>query len=171
MRTKKRHSDFGVAMLFISPFTLGFLLFILYPTIMSLYYSFTEYNALKPPVFVGIKNYAALLQDAQLWNAVGNTLYMLLLGVPLVCLTGLAIAVVLNRKVPLLGLFRTVIYLPAVVPPVAVALIWTWLLNPNYGLVNAVLEKMGLARPGWLADPRWAKPALLLMAVFWGGAM
>lgn len=162
-----RKSDFGTAMLFVAPFTIGFLVFILYPTVMSCYYSFTEFNALKPPALVGLSNYARLFSDKVFARAMQNTLYMLVLGVPLVCGAGLLIAVALNRKVPLQGLFRTIIYLPAIIPAVAVALIWTWILNPEYGLLNALLGFVGLPKIGWLADPAWSKLSLLFMSV-WG---
>lgn len=163
----KRKSDFGIAMIFAAPFTIGFLVFILYPFVMSFYYSLTEFNALKDPVFIGLKNYQNLLKDPIFWKSLSNTFYMVIFGVPLICISGLLMASLLNNKVPLLGLLRTVIYLPSVIPGVAVALIWAWILNPNYGLVNSVLEKVGFEKIGWLADANYSKPALLIIGV-WG---
>jgi multiple sugar transport system permease protein len=166
-RKMKQKSDFTVAMLFISPFIIGFFLFILYPTAMSLYYSFTDFNALTPPVFAGLKNYLALLTDKLYFKAVLNTIYILIVGTPLVCGTGLLIAIILNHKIPFLGVFRTIVYLPAVIPTVAAALIWTWIFNPEYGLMNTILNQFGVPKIGWLADPAWSKFSLVIMSI-WG---
>ena len=167
MGCKTKKSDFSVAMVFMSPFIIGFFVFILYPMLMSFYYSFTDFTALKPPVFTGFKNIASLSKDRVFFIAILNTSYMVILGTPLVCITGLLTAILLNRKVPILSLFRTVIYIPAIVPSVAAALIWTWILNPEYGPINALLRTLGVsAPPGWFADPRFSKPALLFISIW-----
>ena len=166
-RKPGQKSDFALAMLFISPFIIGFFAFILYPTVMSFYYSFTDFNALKSPVFTGLKNFRMLFSDRLYFKSILNTVYILFLGTPLVCATGLLMAVALNRRVPFKGFFRTIIYLPAVIPTVAVALIWTWILNPEYGLMNSILNLAGLPKIGWLVDPKWAKFSLILMSM-WG---
>lgn len=163
---KKRKSDFGTAMIFAAPFTIGFLAFILYPFVMSFYYSLTEFNALKAPVFTGLENYRTMLSDPLFWKSMKNTLYMVFFGVPLICGCGLLAASLLNHKMPLQGLFRTLIYLPSVIPPVAVALVWAWILNPTSGLLNAVLEKLGVGQIGWLSDARYSKIALLMIGVW-----
>jgi len=163
----RQKNDFALAMLFISPFAIGFFLFILYPTVMSLYYSFTDFNALRSSVFIGLKNYRVLFTDRLYLKSIFNTIWMLLVGTPLVCGTGLLMAVILNRKVPFLGFFRTIIYLPAIIPTVAVALIWAWILNPEYGLMNAIMNLFGLPKIGWLADPLWSKFSLIIMSM-WG---
>ncbi|MDD3409844.1 MAG: sugar ABC transporter permease [Eubacteriales bacterium] len=168
----RERKEFWLAMLFISPFTIGFLVFLLYPTLMSLYYSLTDYNLMSSPIFSGFKNYSLLWKDPVFGKSVLNTLYMTLLGVPLCNLAALLTAVLLNRRTPLNGLFRTLIYLPAVIPVVAVSLIWTWILNPDYGLLNAMLEAIGLTKHGWMSDAFYAKPALLMMSVWsMGNAM
>jgi multiple sugar transport system permease protein len=156
-----------MALLFISPFAVGFLLFNLYPILMSLYYSFTNFNILQKPVWVGLDNYTKMFSDPLVLKSVLNTGYLIFLGIPLITLFSLIIAVLLNAKIPGTSLFRTVIYMPSVVPPVAAALLFAWLLNPNYGLANGMLKLVGIDGPGWLGSPFWSKPSILLMLI-WG---
>lgn len=164
--------EFCLAMLFLSPFTIGFLVFMLYPILASLYYSLCSYHPLSVPSFIGLKNYAMLLKDPLFYQSMSNTLYMLVLGVPLTNLCALLTAAMLNRKTKLSGLFRTIIYLPAVVPVVAVTIIWTWILNPDFGLANALLQSLGMNKLGWMADAAYVKPALLFISVWsMGNAM
>ncbi|MCS6950118.1 MAG: sugar ABC transporter permease [Armatimonadota bacterium] len=165
-RTRDRWRDL-TGWLFVSPWLLGFLLFTLYPILASLYYSFCDYRVLSPPKWVGLSNYVALLTDRDYFlPSLGNTLFMLI-ELPLALVIGLAMALLLNHKIPGIGVFRTIYYLPSVMPVVAVAVLWLWVLNPQYGLLNAiltpVLAPLGLQPPGWLADPAWAKPAFIMM--------
>lgn len=164
--TRRRWRDL-TGWLFVSPWLVGFLLFTLYPIVASLYYSFCDYRVLSPPKWVGLANYAALLTDRDYFlPSLGNTLFMLI-ELPLALVIGLAMALLLNHKIPGIGVFRTIYYLPSVMPVVAVAVLWLWVLNPQYGLLNAiltpVLAPLGLQPPGWLADPAWAKPAFIMM--------
>jgi multiple sugar transport system permease protein len=146
----------------------GLALFRAYPLLASFYYSLTEYSVLRPPRWVGLANYTYLLsEDEYFWRfAVSNTLFMFL-ELPLAILLGVGMAMLLNRRMRGIGLFRAVFYLPSLVPTVAVALLWLWLLNPQYGLANAALEGLGLPGLGWLAEPRWSKPSFILMDL-WG---
>jgi multiple sugar transport system permease protein len=154
--------------LFISPWVLGFVAFYLYPAIASLYYSFTDFKILEAPRWVGLDNYAHLGSDPLFWKSLGNTLYLAVIGLPLSVLSALAIALLLNVKgIRGISIFRTIFYLPVVVPTVAVAILWIWLLNPQYGLVNQVLGFLGLPQPLWFFDPAWTKPGIILMTV-WG---
>jgi multiple sugar transport system permease protein len=153
--------------LFVSPWLIGFFLFTLYPILASLYYSFCDYRVLTPPKWVGLANYAALLTDRDYFlPSLWNTLFMLI-ELPLALIIGLTMALLLNHKIPGIGIFRTIYYLPSIMPVVAVAVLWLWVLNPQYGLLNAVLTPLlapfGLQAPGWLADPKWAKPAFIMM--------
>ena len=153
--------------LFVSPWLIGFFLFTLYPILASLYYSFCDYRVLTPPRWVGLANYVALLTDRDYFlPSLGNTLFMLI-ELPLALVIGLTMALLLNHKIPGIGIFRTIYYLPAVMPVVAVSVLWLWVLNPQYGSLNAiltpVLAPLGLQPPGWLADPKWAKPAFIMM--------
>ncbi|MCL6474617.1 MAG: sugar ABC transporter permease [Firmicutes bacterium] len=162
---KRQHNLQG--WLFVSPWLAGFFVFTLYPILASLYYSFCDYRVLTPPKWVGLANYAALLTDRDYFlPSLWNTLFMLI-ELPLALIIGLTMALLLNHKIPGIGVFRTIYYLPSIMPVVAVAVLWLWVLNPQYGLLNAVLTSLlapfGLQPPGWLADPKWAKPAFIMM--------
>lgn len=136
---------------------------------MSLYYSFTQFNILQKPQFVGLQNYKMMLHDPLFWKSVYNTLYITVLGVPLSIILGLIAAVLLNQKVRGVGIFRTLMYLPSIVPPVAVAIVFMFILNPDYGLLNAILAFLHLPQPGWLADPSFSKLSMLFMALWQSG--
>jgi len=157
----------GLGLLLIGPWLLGFLAFGLYPTVISLYYSFTRFSGFGSPVFTGLTNYNLIINDPVFWKAVGNTLYITGLGVPLSLILGLAIALPLNARIRGQAIYRTLIYLPTIVPTVVTALIWLWIFNPDYGLLNAILEKLHLPTASWLASPDQSKIALLIM-VLWG---
>jgi multiple sugar transport system permease protein len=154
---------------FISPWLLGLFIFSAYPLVASFYFSFTKYNVLKPPVWIGMANYVNMVSgDPVYWKSVSNTLYYALISVPLGLAFSLFLAILLERAVVGIGFFRTVYYLPAIVPPVAGALVWMLLLDPGNGLVNSALRSLGMSRPpGWFRDPNWSKPGLIIMSL-WG---
>jgi ABC-type sugar transport system permease subunit len=158
-----------VGLLFASPWIIGFLIFGLYPMMMTLFYSFTKFNILQPPHFVGFENYVKMVHDPLFWQSVWNTLYITILGVPLSIVLGVGAGVLLNQKVRGVGIFRTLIYLPSIVPPVAVAIVWMFILNPNYGLLNGILSLLHVHQPGWLADPAYSKMSMLFMALWQSG--
>lgn len=166
-RASKRRNHTAAGILFALPWIIGFLAFSLYPIIMSVYYSLTDFNMFQTPKFVGLENYSALFQDEKFYKSLGNTLYMTVLCTPLCLVAGLLLAVLLNQKVRAMPIFRTFFYLPSIVPLVASSMLWLWILNPQYGLLNNILQKLGLYQPNWLTDPRFTKPALLIMGV-WG---
>lgn len=157
----------GLGLLFIAPWLLGFLAFGLYPMLASLYYSFTRYSGFGAPVVTGLTNYNLMIHDPVFWTAIRNTLYFVGLGVPLSIVLGLAIALPMNANVRGIGIYRTLIYLPTIVPTVVGALVWLWIFNPDYGLLNSILGGLHLPTGSWLASPDQAKPALLIM-VLWG---
>lgn len=159
--------------LFASPWILGFFIFTLYPVCSSLYYSFTSYNTLKPPKWTGLYNYIYMFTKDQLFTkSLINTIYYAVLSVPLGIAAGVLVALLLNQKVKGMRLFRTLFYLPTVASSVATALLWLWLMEPNFGLFNTLLEKVGINGPGWLTDPVWAKPSLIIMSLWTvGGGM
>ncbi|HEY3265855.1 MAG TPA: sugar ABC transporter permease [Armatimonadota bacterium] len=170
-RAARRRVLVGLA--FVSPWLLGFLIFTLYPVIASFHYSLTDFPVLQPPRYVGLENYRALLfDDEYFWRyAVYNTVYMFI-ELPLGIGMGLALATLLNQKLKGMPAFRAMLYLPSVVPAVASAMLWLWIFNPQYGLANSALSAAGLPKLGWLVEPRWAKPALILMDVWTvGGGM
>jgi multiple sugar transport system permease protein len=158
---------------FISPWVIGFLILTVYPFFASLYYGFTDYHVTEPAKWVGLENYQYMFfKDSVFWKSLGNTLYYVGLSVPLRVALGLSLALLLNQKIPLMSIFRTLYYLPAVTPAIASSILWIWLLKGDWGLINMGLRLIGIKGPGWLADPAWAKPALILMSLWGvGGAM
>jgi multiple sugar transport system permease protein len=155
-------------LLFVSPWLLGFLAFRLYPFIASLYYSLTFYTVLKPPTFVGLENYQRLLtEDTRFHAAVFNTFYYAVIAVPLGTVAAIGLALLLNMRVRGLAVYRTIYYLPSITPLVAASIVWLWIYNPQVGVMNFLLTLVGIHGPGWLGDPAWAKPALIIMSV-WG---
>jgi multiple sugar transport system permease protein len=167
MSRAERRSIF-VGLAFIAPWLIGFVVFTAYPVAASLYYSLTDYPILKPPRWVGLENYATLLfRDEYFWRyAVFNTAYMFL-ELPATVVLGVGLATLLNQRLRGMGLYRTVFYLPSVVPTVAIAMLWLWVLNPQYGLANDLMRSLGLDPLGWITDPKWAKPSFILMDL-WG---
>lgn len=157
----------GLGLLFISPWLLGFLAFGLYPTLASLYYSFTRYTGFGTPVVTGLTNYGLIIHDPVFWKAVWNTVYITGLGVPLSIGLGLAIALPLNARLRGQAVYRTLVYLPTIVPSVVMALVWLWIFNPDYGLLNSILSTLHLPTGSWLASPDQSKEALLIM-ILWG---
>jgi multiple sugar transport system permease protein len=153
--------------LFLSPWIVGFLLLTLGPMIASLYFSFTQYNIVDPPKWIGTANYARLLGDPLFWQSLKVTLYFAVLALPSGLVVGFMLAILLNQKVPGVNLWRTLYFLPSVLSGVAVTLLWVILFNPQVGAVNLLLEKVGIKGPGWLNDPDWAVPSLVIMAL-WG---
>ena len=166
--TREERRNLRLGLLFISPWLLGFLCFTLYPMLASLYYSFTDFKILEAPRWVGFDNYTQMFRDPLFWKSLLNTLYLALVGTPLSVLVALGIALLLNTKgVRGIGIYRTVFFLPVIFPFVAAAILWLWLLNPPYGLVNQLLGFIGVRGPGWFYDANWAKNGIILMVV-WG---
>jgi multiple sugar transport system permease protein len=156
--------------LFLSPWILGFLAFIVYPMIATLYYSFTKYDLLQAPQWVGTFNYRFMLHDPLFWQSVRNTLWMVVFGVPLQVVFAISIAVVLTRPKRGSSVYRTLYFLPSMVPVVAAALGFTFILNP-VGPVNHILAFLHLPHPYWFEDPLWSKPGLLLLGLWGVGEM
>lgn len=132
----------------------------------SLVLSFTDYDVLRPPRFIGLENYQQLLEDPRLRLSLNNTFFYAALHVPLATIVALALALLLDRVERAAGFFRTVFYLPSMTPAVAVGALWLWLLNPRVGLVNRGLDMVGIAGPGWTTDPLWIKPGIVLMSLW-----
>jgi len=161
-------------LLFISPWLIGALCFLAYPIGAALYYSFTDYNVLSSPRFVGLANYGQLfMQDPLFWTSVSNTLIFVVLSVPMSLAMALSLALLLNsRYLRPAGLFRTVYFLPSIIPIVPVVILWTWILAPTNGLLNTYLGMLGITGPGWFSSADWDKPALAVMSIWGsGGAM
>ena len=160
--------DLRNGLLFAAPWLVNLAVFIAYPIAASLYYSFCAYDTLRPPRWIGIENYRNLFTDDPLfWKSLFNTLYMVAVGLPIGLVVSLGIALLMNQKLKGMAFYRTIYYLPSITPVVATSVLWLWLLNPEIGLVNTVLTKVGIEGPGWLQSPDWSKPALILMGL-WG---
>jgi multiple sugar transport system permease protein len=147
---------------------IGFVGFTAGPMIASIYLSFTSYDLLQSPQWVGLANFSHLLHDARVWNSLKVTTLFAFISVPVNMLFGLGLALLLNQRIRGLGIWRTVFYLPAVVPAAAMGLLWRWLLDGQYGLLNYLLEEgLGITGPNWLSSREWVIPAFIIMS-FWG---
>ena len=153
--------------LFILPWIIGFLVFILGPVIASFYFSLTEYEVVKSPVWIGLENYRELIHDDLFWQSMKVTTIYVAFSVPLTLILSFMVALLMNQKIYFVGFWRTIYYLPNLVPLVAGTMLWLWLLNPNYGLVNGMLSRFGIDGPLWLQSTKWALPSLILMSL-WG---
>jgi multiple sugar transport system permease protein len=156
----------GLVALFLLPALIPLIVFRLVPMAGSLAVSLTEWNLLRPAVFVGIDNYTHVLTDRNFHKALTNTLYYMVGYLPLVLLGALAIAVLLNSKLKGATFFRGIYFLPVVTSWVVVALLWKWLLSPEGGIVNYLLGLVGIEGPGWWTDPAWAMPAIIIASVW-----
>lgn len=157
------------ALAFLVPNITGFLIFTLGPVIASLLLSFVEWDILTPPRWVGLENFVKLIRDKNFWYYLSNTLYFMA-GIPLGMAVSLALALALNRKLRGITIYRTFYFLPVISSMVAVALLWRWIYNPDFGLLNSFLRMIGIKNPPqWLSSTFWAKPALIIMGV-WKGA-
>jgi multiple sugar transport system permease protein len=166
-RSKLARREAGAFYLFVLPWLLGFLAFTLYPMLASTYYSFTTYNVVEMK-FIGLQNYKELLRDPLFYQALWVTAKYTLVSVPLTVAAALTVAVLLNQKVPFLSFWRTLYYLPSVITGVAVALLWRWILNPQYGVINSFLQQVfGIQGPRWFYSEQWVIPSYWLMAL-WG---
>lgn len=155
--------------LFIAPWTLGFLLFILGPIVASLVLGFAQYDVILPAKWIGLANFRELLQDPLFWTSLGNTVYVVCLAVPLGMAIAFGIALLLNQKVSGMAAYRTGYFIPSIVPAVASAALWLYLLQPQWGLVNGLLDLVGIEGPAWLASTRWSKPSIIMLMVWASG--
>ena len=156
--------------LFIAPWLLGFVLFTAGPILASLALGLSDYDIVSSPHLVGLSNYTRLWADPLFHVSLFNTLYYVVFAVPLGLAVSLVLAVLLNQKVHGTAIYRTLFYIPSIVPAVANTLVWLWLLEPQWGLFNSLLGLIGLPGPLWLASEYWSKPALILMALWGSGA-
>lgn len=184
-----RAREVGAAMLFLSPWAIGFAAFVGGPILFSIIFSFTRYDVLSPARYVGMSNYVQVASDPNFYVSLLNTAYMVI-AIPLTMAVSLAIALLLNRSVRGIGFYRAAFYMPAIVPLVAASLMWVWLLNPSYGLINGALiwlydtapmqalahllgrmtgEPFRFTLPLWLQSENWSKPSLILMKLWAAG--
>lgn len=156
------------AYLFIAPQMIGLAIFTLGPILYAGYLSFTKWNLIKPPEWVGFENYIDQLTDPSILNLLKNTIIITAGYIPLVMIVSLAMALALNQKLRFTVVYRTAYFMPVVTSLVAIALVWRWVLQPDFGLVNYLLSLIGIEGPDWLSSTNWAIPGLILMRVWWG---
>lgn len=163
-----RRREARAGLLFLAPWLVGLLVFNIYPLLATVYLSFTDYAVVTSPEWVGLNNYTEMFTtDPSFWPAVRNSLYYALLSVPVGLVASLVLALVLNMRAAGIGLYRTLFYLPSVVPPVVSTIVFIIMLEPTAGVVNTILRSVGLPAPAWFADPVWAKPGLIILSL-WG---
>lgn len=162
-----RGGETRVALLFALPWILGFSVFLAYPVLASFLTSFTDFSVLRSPRWIGIENYREMAGDEVFWITIRNTLAYVVSAVPLGSVTALLLALLLNTKVKGMAFYRTLFYVPSLVPMVALGVLWLWIFNGEYGLLNEGLRRVGLPTPNWLGDPAWSKVTLVLVAM-WG---
>lgn len=163
-----RRREARAGLLFILPWLLSLLIFTSYPVLAAFYLSFTDYNIVQPPRWVGLQNYRTMFTtDTAFWTAVWNSTYYALLSVPLGLVISLGLALIMNLGAKGIGIYRTIFYLPALAPPVAGTIVFILMFDPSNGLINVLLEMVGLPTPGWFTDPTWSKPGLIILSL-WG---
>jgi multiple sugar transport system permease protein len=158
------------ALLFISPWIIGFLIFTAWPVINSAYLSLTDYDVINDPSFIGFDNYVRLFQDPKVGLALQNTFLFTVMSVPTQLVVSLGLALLLNSATKATGFFRTAFFLPKMTPPVAVGILLLMLFNGQNGLINGFLGIFGIDGPDWTTDPDWVKPGLVLMSLWTVGA-
>ena len=162
-RNSERAKEERAFWFFLSPWLIGFTLFVGGPIIASLYLSFTTYNVIDPARFTGLENFKGLFSDRLFYKSLTVTAYYVALAVPFSIISGLILAVMLNQKVKGQAFFRTMYYAPSVISGVSVAFLWSWLLNPDFGIVNSFLSDLGIQGPGWFTSTKMVIPSMVLM--------
>jgi len=190
-RGANERSETRAALLFASPWFVGFCVFMLYPLLASIYFSFCDYSVLRKPVWIGMTNYRDLIHDSVFWTGLSNTAVYALMALPFGMLVAISLALLLNAKVRGMTVYRTIFFLPSLVPTIPLAVLWLWVFNGEHGILNEFIKHIPLVTlhlrhtigpawlhlptlsvtylngPNWLSDTMWSKPALALMAV-WG---
>lgn len=161
----KRLRDYLGGYLFLLPNFAGFLVFTSLPVLASLFLSFVKWDLLTAPEWVGIENFVKVMKDQLFWKYVGNTMF-LMIGIPVGMFASLGLALVMNRKLRGMVFFRTVYFLPSISAGVALCMLWRWIYNPDFGLLNSFLANVGISGPQWLSSTVWAKPALMIMGLW-----
>ena len=166
--SRLERNDLLYGLLFASPWILGLLCLFGYPILASLYYSFTEYSILAPPKWMGLANYATMFTTDEVFiRSLYNSAYFAVMFVPLGIIAAVSIALMLNLQIHGQSVYRTIYFLPVLVPDVALAILWIWMLNPQVGLVNTLLwDLFKVEGPGWTSSPQWSKPAVVLMSLW-----
>jgi multiple sugar transport system permease protein len=147
---------------------LGLLIFTAYPIVFTFYLSFTEYKIVDAPTFIGLRNYVEMFSDELFLKSLSATIYYSVLAIPLTLITGFMVAILMNQKVRGISIYRTIWYLPTLVPAAAAAALWRWILNRDFGLLNNLLDFFGIPGPGWLIEPGLTIPSLVMIGLWMG---
>ncbi len=166
-KTERRDNINGF--LFALPWIVGFVCFSLIPLLTSLYYSFTSFNPVKAPEWVGLENYQYLLKDPLVLKSLKNTLFMAFVSTPINLFIAMLLASLLNSKYKGRGIVRTLFFMPSIIPMIAATMVWIWMFDPTYGYINRVLGVIGIHGPAWLVNPAYTKWALVLMGTWCTG--
>jgi len=170
-RPRRPSEEAVTGWLVVTPWIVGFLIFMVWPLTASVYFSLTKYNVVSSPVWVGLDNYRRILSDdPKFAQSIVNTLIYAAIFVPLHLFMALGTALLLHRARHLKGIFRTVYYLPSITPAIATAYVWILILNPNEGIVNRALRALHLPAPGWTVDPFWTKPTIVISQLWLVGS-
>lgn len=165
----KKKSEAIAGLLFASPWLIGLVVFVAYPVITSLYYSLCDYSVLKPPVYIGLHNYQKIFHDEDFYVSLKNTVTFSLISIPIGTIINFTVAILLNAKVKGQAIYRTLFFVPSLVPAVPLAIIGLSLFNSDNGVVNFLLGLIHVKGPNWLSDPLFSKPVLMFLAVWTGG--
>jgi multiple sugar transport system permease protein len=166
MSSARRQHAVSTGLLWISPWIIGFSLFTLLPAGITAYFSVCEFDGLHAPVYTGRENWQALGEDPVFWKVLANTALYATFALPLGAMAALGLALLLNRPIPGRRLWWAIIFAPALVPLVAVAMIWLWMFNPRFGPLNLALGLVGMEGPNWLTDSRWTMPSMVLVSLW-----
>lgn len=153
--------------LFALPWIIGFLGLSVYPLIMSLYYSFTEFNPVSPAKWVGLQNFVDLFQDRRFYKSLGNTCFYAFVATPIFLCVAILLAVIVNKNFKGRGIVRTIFFMPSIIPMVAATMVWIWMFDPTYGYINNFLALFGIEGPAWLINPKTTMWSLIMMGM-WG---
>jgi multiple sugar transport system permease protein len=166
--SRRRRLEAWTGLIFVLPWMISLLVLTIYPILDTVYLSFTDYSILEAPKWIGLANYEEIfLKDAAIRPAVYNSLYYALLSVPIGLVLSLGLALLLNMRAAGIGIYRTIFYLPSLVPPVAATITFLVLFEPRAGVINSILNFFGLPGPAWFSDPAWSKPGMIILSL-WG---
>jgi multiple sugar transport system permease protein len=166
--SRRRRHEAWVGLLFTLPWIISLIALTIYPILDTIYLSFTNYSILEAPKWIGLSNYQEIfLKDASIQPAVYNSLYYALLSVPIGLVLSLGLALLLNMRAAGIGIYRTIFYLPSLVPPVAATITFLVLFEPRAGVINSILGFFGIPGPAWFSDPAWSKPGMIILSL-WG---
>lgn len=165
--TKRARKENIISYIFIGPQLIGFLAFVAFPLLFSIYLCFAEWNFIDMPTFVGLKNFNAIFNDAIFWKSIGNTFIYIAITVPLTLISALILALLTNRKLPFLKFYRAAFFLPMVTSTVAIAMVWLFIYQPYGGILNTILESFGVKNPpSWLQDSTWARLSVAIVSIW-----